>query len=468
MFDADDTPIEGKGEEMLPARGLPFQEKDAAQGEASGSDSDKTAGGTDFVTEDEVRSREAELAEDFSTQFRPTMDTESLEEDVGFASARVPIELPASDKEAIRMESGADFLRDEEFDDLNDPNIPNIEDDPNVPAFDPAANMPDLADPNIPPVEEAPPPGMDGGGGAGFEVPEREFESPPVRPPEEVAVPPPASRRGMPLFSEDAFAPPGPVSAEESTPPPKVVGDLKASSRLLGMLVTDERIKKLWERGDVLQQEVIEKIEDVNLGRSLLDLIRSAKTQMMVGKGNFEEAERAINEVAFRVSQREKARQWTRAGNALFFYELLWAIVLILAFYLVYFSGVFSINLSGQTIFSENEIVIAIGGALAGGIGGVAGALYALWRYVTSRTFNPQYRLWYITQPVLGLLIGMFVFLFVKVGFNVTAGSVTVEIGSPWIIFLLSFVGGFQQNVLLNIIKQVLKLFQLGGDEEES
>ncbi|NJN45099.1 MAG: hypothetical protein HC806_10540 [Anaerolineae bacterium] len=68
---------------------------------------------------------------------------------------------------------------------------------------------------------------------------------------------------------------------------------------------------------------------------------------------------------------------------------------------------------------------------------------------------------------MMGLFIGAFIFLFIKISFNVTAGNTTLEIGSPWMVYIMAFIAGYQQNVLYDIIKQVLKLFKIGGEDRQ-
>ena len=52
-----------------------------------------------------------------------------------------------------------------------------------------------------------------------------------------------------------------------------------------------------------------------------------------------------------------------------------------------------------------------------GGIGGIVGALYALWWHVSEQQdFDRQYLMWYLVQPVMGLALGGTAFLLLTGG----------------------------------------------------
>ena len=457
----DQTPIEGKGDEMIPERGLPFEEEsqpeeqtsfefedfldpensEPALADASDEFSFEAETGTRASDErneeasptpenlldiDEIRGHEIELAEDAltaATAFEGDIDGE-------VAAAKIPRSLPRADREAIMLESGAGIIEEASPDSPMEPEN-----------MDESSSMASSLE------EELPPPA----------------ESVTTK-----TVVVQETRGGEPFFSKASFELPGPVSAEDEVKAPATAGDLKATKKMLDLLITNKTVELLWKRADDLQAEVIDNIEDISVARSLLEHIRSARTRLLERKDNYEEAERELNEVEFRLSFNQRSRQWRGLGYGILAYEVIWGTIFLILTGILLVGGENSLRIQDSTMISRAELFIGLGGMLWGGMGGVVGALYALWRYITAQKFNPQFNIWYLSQPIMGVFIGAFIFLFIKIGFNVTAGNPGIEIGSPWMVYLLGFIGGFQQNVLYDIVKQVLKLFKLGSDDGKS
>ena len=106
----------------------------------------------------------------------------------------------------------------------------------------------------------------------------------------------------------------------------------------------------------------------------------------------------------------------------------------------------------------------------AGAVGGIVGGLYALWKHVSQEMdFSKQYWMWYITNPIMGFFLGVFVFLVMRVGMlTLTIGSEIPEVTSPLAIYALAFIVGFQQNVAYELMRRVLQVFRFAGlDDNE-
>ena len=108
-----------------------------------------------------------------------------------------------------------------------------------------------------------------------------------------------------------------------------------------------------------------------------------------------------------------------------------------------------------------DDLFLGVSTALWGGLGGVVGAMYSLWRHVSlKQDFNPQHKMWYYTQPIMGIPIGVVIFLIVRIGIGFTVEGV-LNFESPYGIYMLAWIAGFQQNILYEIIRQILKLFRV-------
>jgi hypothetical protein len=462
----DLTPIEGKGDEMIPNRGLPFEEVSEEEEylelenvdftepvsideileevpvDLSGSTPENSETNESILYEEthEATSQLLDLQESLDHENEITYDTgdtdrtlTDFDEESGgdFAGEGVPASSPDAGGEAIMLESSSELLDEEVvFFEEGDGEISNevVTED-----FSPSVTQP--------------------------ESPGEEISS--------LGVPTSETTNQEALFTEGSFKLPGPAPEEHEVQSPETAPDLKASKKLLDLLVTNKRVEALWLHADDLQSKVVENIEDISIARTLLEHIRSARTRILEKKENYEEAERELNEVEFRLSYNRRSQDWRSMGYRIFVYEVLWGIIFMTALGFLLAGSENILRLNEGELISRTEIYIGLGGLLMGGIGGVVGALHALWRYITSQKFNPQFNIWYLSQPIMGLFIGAFIFLFIKIGFNVTAGNASLEIGSPWMVYILAFIAGYQQNVLYDIIKQVLKLFKIGSDDSK-
>lgn len=280
----------------------------------------------------------------------------------------------------------------------------------------------------------------------------------PGEPPEEIEPPPEEALRDAPPFSEAAFDLPGPDSG--SAPQPRE--DLDASPEMVEVLVTDDDLKALWARADRAQTLVHQQVKSLGIARELLDLIKAARNEILAGKDHYEEAERLLSEVEYRVGLTAKMAEWTRVdGVRLFTYEMIWGI---LSFSILFFWMI----RGGDAVFLANNanIVYFVGCMMWGGIGGVIGALISLVKHIAiDQDFDRQHTLWYIASPLVGYGVGAVIFVIISAGLISLTGP--GEISSPFIMYVLAWLSGYQQNVFTDILKRILKLFEIGDKEEE-
>lgn len=309
----------------------------------------------------------------------------------------------------------------------------------------------------------------DHGMAAGHYIPDDEL--PPDEPAEEPApseppAPAPQPAAEQPVFVADLFFPPGPTI--ELHPAPSPVGSQPADRGLVEKEITDDRVNKMMYRAEMARRRINDEIDSIELAREMLELIRSATTLILSGKDKYEEAERSLNEVEFRLSYSRRVKVWSDAiAYRLLAYEVFWLLALGLG--ALFIPSFLSAMITDLNTFSPNslpdfiqseDLFLGVSTALWGGLGGVVGAMYALWRHVSlKQDFNPQHKMWYYTQPVMGVPIGVVVFLLVRIGIGFTVEG--VEFSSPYAIYMLAWVGGFQQTILYEIIRQMLKIFRI-------
>jgi hypothetical protein len=237
--------------------------------------------------------------------------------------------------------------------------------------------------------------------------------------------------------------------------------------------VTPERRQALHERASQALERIKAEVNKIELAGQLFDKIERARKLLFEAEENFEESERLIVEVEHRLDFIARVKQASRTvGLRLFSYELVIFIILIAVFVIINIEPQAS-QINRASPFASVNLVQFINTLLWGGFGGVVGALYALWKHIAAeQDFDPQYALWYITNPLLGVALGAFVFLVFQAGFfSLTAGmEENVTIRSALVIYVFAWVSGFKQNVVYEIVRRILDVFrvELGGKTEET
>jgi hypothetical protein len=292
---------------------------------------------------------------------------------------------------------------------------------------------------------------LDRGMGAGFPVldegleeqPRERAATEPMRPPEV-----PAMAMTMPPGAEPKMTAP---AAEESA----------EAQKMASLFLTEDRLTALWARMDAAQQSIRVAVPSIDIARRLLTEIETARNLLLQNRDNYEEAERAVGAVELEVTVIQRSMTESKVATRLLLYELTWSVVFIA---ILVASGI-GLNLP----FLEQTLLFAVNSAAWGGLGGIVGAIYALWRHVTHEMdFSKTYSLWYITNPIMGIFLGVVMYLIMLAGlFSVTLGSDTTEITSPYVIYLVAFIVGYRQNVAWDLIRRIIRaVFQLneGGE----
>ncbi|GAP11209.1 hypothetical protein BECAL_02395 [Bellilinea caldifistulae] len=254
---------------------------------------------------------------------------------------------------------------------------------------------------------------------------------------------------------------------------PVIEGDEEKQIPATDDFITPERIQALHERASHALDRIKEEINKVELAGQLFDKIERSRQLLFEGKDNYEESERLIVDVEHRLDFIRRVKQSSRTvGMRLFIYELIIFITLIAIFVLINTEPQASL-INQASPFASVNLVQFINTLLWGGFGGVVGAFYALWKHIAAeQDFDPQYALWYITNPLLGIALGAFVFLVFQAGFfSLTAGTEeNVSIRSALVIYVFAWVSGFKQNVVYEIVRRILDVFrvELGGKSGES
>ena len=289
----------------------------------------------------------------------------------------------------------------------------------------------------------------------------------------EVPLPSTASTYGAPPL-DASFAMPGELGTPE-IPPPPTNADLSPNPEVVAELISKKDFHALWQRADLLQEQIKQHINNLNRARLLLDEIRSARNYMLAGRSNYEEAARLLDDVEYQIAFVQRVRQASKTvGKWLLSYEigmafLLGAAMFVVPWFLDRYAQFFGYEAGTTGINSIRWLIDGFKTMFWGGLGGVTGALYALWRHVADKQdFDPQYSMWYITNPLMGFALGAFVYIAVQAGlFSLTAGNTSSIQTTAVPTFVLAWLSGFQQNVAYDIVRRMLKVFQIEEKETE-
>ncbi|PKO17192.1 MAG: hypothetical protein CVU39_05415 [Chloroflexi bacterium HGW-Chloroflexi-10] len=239
--------------------------------------------------------------------------------------------------------------------------------------------------------------------------------------------------------------------------------NLPSEENLVDLFITTQVLEQIWQRITNTQRMVIEQINHGLNAQAMLENLEEARRLIMTSKENYEEADHLISNVEYRVNfmVRMKAAS-KKIGIPLFVYELL-CIVSVITLFLWLNQGTTSAYLSSISL-PAIDIIKLVNSMVWGGLGGVVGAIYALWKHIAKdQDFDPQFALWYITNPLLGIFLGGFIYLLIQAGFlSLTAGAFQGEtIQSAAVIYVFAWISGFKQNVVYDIVRRLLDVFRV-------
>jgi hypothetical protein len=261
---------------------------------------------------------------------------------------------------------------------------------------------------------------------------------------------------------------------EESEPHPQPAesegAELPPDEELEARLITQERIDALWDEINAVYNLVVNDVRGhFNTTEQAIRDLKKARELLLAGTENFDNAEQLVAEVKARLRLEEKVRQWSQTqGTWLAVYLVCWLLlILILVTYLL-------TNQAQQFIATliPSWVTDAALSGFFGSLGGVIGALWVLIKHTAKkRDFDPIHTPWYVTNPFMGLALGIVTYLLVWGGGGIItnivgAGELNLPLASKLVIYALCLVVGFNQNVLWALINRFIKTV-LPQEEDE-
>lgn len=265
--------------------------------------------------------------------------------------------------------------------------------------------------------------------------------------------------------------PPGP-GVQNGEDKPLTIRDLTPEqARLILGRVTPEQLRSLSREIDRLYDRAAQDLaNDAVRGEKALELLHQSRVILIEKPENYVDAEYQVQRVQALLMSAANSRQWaTELGPRIFRYETFWMFSLLLAFILS--NGFWPrISLWLTTVVGVPPTSLIISQAMPflstlfwGGLGGTIGALWSLWYHVSERRdFDREYNIWYLTQPIMGMVLGGLVYLLFATGLLVLqagAQNSSESLGARLLPSLIAAVGGFRQNFVYEQMGRIVELF---------
>lgn len=228
------------------------------------------------------------------------------------------------------------------------------------------------------------------------------------------------------------------------------------------MLITPERINELWDAINETYDFVVSDVRGhFKTSEEAMADLKQARDLLLSGSENFDDAEQLVVKVKARLRLEEKVRQWSRThGTWLGIYLILWFALLLMGTGVTLASGVIE-QLADRV---PEWLLGAWIPMLFGGLGATIGALWVLNKHIIKkRDFDPIHTSWYVTNPFMGLMLGIITYLVLRVGsaglINLSGISAEPDFTSPsLVLYVICMIVGFQQNVLWSFMDKLMNL----------
>ncbi|MBN1218013.1 MAG: hypothetical protein JXM69_03705 [Anaerolineae bacterium] len=217
------------------------------------------------------------------------------------------------------------------------------------------------------------------------------------------------------------------------------------------------------DRRESLDRE-IERLYDIVANRldraeevtAAFKILREAQDIIFEDARQYDEALYRVATVKAMLAHQQHLGRWSYTwGLFVFFYALTWLVAFV--------AGLLFRDQLGVLLGSSSEMVNVIKSgwfsAAAGGIGGVSGILYSLyWRVSHKRNFDPQYIMYYLTQPILGFVLGAVIYFIIAAGF---LSFNREELLDSFVVIalyvLIGWIAGFRQRFVLEMVERIVR-----------
>ncbi len=248
---------------------------------------------------------------------------------------------------------------------------------------------------------------------------------------------------------------PDAASLFEPTQPP--------DSKLLKLLVDDDRIRRLADQIEAMQEELA---RDFPGTRATADQFQrellQASGKLLEARENYDDARAIVYRIRTDMNRQRKIHDdIMRYRPMLFNYYIGWGIGLAVLFLLKsLFTGVTDAVGIETAAAMYYPMLLGVVGALLSGF-------LTLERHTTRyRDFDPIHISWYLYNPLLGAVLGVLMFLLASIA-NEDLLREAASDAEHAITYLLCVVAGMNQNHVLNRLNDMLKRYGRGRDDSD-
>jgi hypothetical protein len=238
---------------------------------------------------------------------------------------------------------------------------------------------------------------------------------------------------------------------------------------VLGYVGPKQR-QTLWQEISDLYKEVPDVLCMDDLQDEALALLHDAQDILMERPRQFDVAQYKVSQVRSILTRRKNIIRWTNTyGWGTFIYEALWIVALgaAILFAPLVVEWIESYVGEGSGFISVADLWNT---AAWGSIGGVLGALYSLyWHAAQVKDFHRQYLMWYIVQPVIGVIIGAVVYVITGAGFIGASGETASgqQALVPLFRFAVACIASFRQRFILEVVDRIIQFLTSPFQPEE-
>jgi hypothetical protein len=248
---------------------------------------------------------------------------------------------------------------------------------------------------------------------------------------------------------------------------------LPADQNLVDLFVPDDKLRALWQEIEALEKEIVSSTGVGRLGKrttdEFIDRLAAARNLLMNHREQFEEANREVVMVRYRLA-RIRNTSFVEDRRVISFYLVLLLVLELLSFIALDRASRLVAEPATVVGLPLNTLWFII---LWGGVGGIFAAAWSLVvRHVDD--YDPQYAHWYYLSPLMALVTGPLIAMLAQVVLPATMLTVTVGQPAdlsvnPIVLYILAFVVGFQQNLLLNLLNYAVeRIFQMGAAKDKN
>ncbi len=202
----------------------------------------------------------------------------------------------------------------------------------------------------------------------------------------------------------------------------------------------------------------------------MLTLLQEARQILIESPENYVAVEARLMQVQTTITRTTESRiQAAHYGPRILGYELVWLTLFLLGLVFAAPLTAFFKTTASLTGTASGDLFTLWNTLMWGGIGGIIGALYALWWHVSDRQdFERQYLMWYLVQPIMGLVLGGIVFLLLSGGFLLLQVQPSdSNVGARLVPYLVAVLAGFRQNFIYGQFDRLIALFTPGASQGE-